>query len=948
MEIFRLFGTILIQGNGDEALRNLDEQGQAAHGRLADLGKAVGALALSLGAMGVAAVGALGVKSVKVADEFRRAMNGLAAETEASVEEMEGFEESTKRIYNNNLGENFEDIAKAMAKVKQTTGETGEELENLTSNALMLRDTFEMDVEGSINTVNSLVKQFGITGEEAYTLIAQGAQNGANKNGDLLDVLNEYAPQFKAMGYNAEEFTNILINGANEGAFQVDKVGDAIKEFNIRIKDGSESTSDSLYALFAPDRVYEFADALATKSKTSAEYLELVGIAGKEAADYLQDDFAKGGKAAEKAMTELMRHLGEGDRIFNGLAEGSVTGKEALEEVIVKLQEIEDPVYRGQLAVSLFGTQFEDLEFDAIVALGNTEGAANKAADTLEKMNNIKYDSFTHAIQGIGRQFETGLLLPLGEKILPKLNELAAWVNEKMPQIEKQMAGILSGTEKAFNGFASAIKFVVDNLNFLLPALAGVTAAILGQMVVNTVVAVYAAWKTATTTMTTAQWLLNAAMSANPIGMVAIAIGALIAAGIALYMNWEQVSAFLSESWVWIKETAVSIWTSIEDFFTEWWQQVTTLFTETFTAFIEQISTYWNEIKNFTLEIWNGILKFFTEDVPAGFERFITFFRELPGKINAFLYDLFFVKIPYAVGYAIGWIIQAASEGIPKFVKFFADLPGKVWEWLVKLYTDFSTWHADMKKEAIATGSAILTAIVNFFAELPGKVFSWLVSTVSRLNTFKNDATVKAKETGKSILDSIIDFVMKLPETIATWFTSTVSKIGSFVKGTGAAARDVGKAIFDGIVDYIKDIPEKVEELVGGIVGKIKDIAGNIKGAISSIFNAGKAGIEAGAVSAGGKATITVPAYATGTSFAPGGLSLVGEKGAELVNLPRGAQVFPADETARMLQDPASTETVIELVLDGQKVGRGIVKHVNKELANLAKAAGRKEGVIIR
>jgi hypothetical protein len=36
-----------------------------------------------------------------------------------------------------------------------------------------------------------------------------------------------------------------------------------------------------------------------------------------------------------------------------------------------------------------------------------------------------------------------------------------------------------------------------------------------------------------------------------------------------------------------------------------------------------------------------------------------------------------------------------------------------------------------------------------------------------------------------------------------------------------------------------------------------------------------------------------LPAFASGTNFAPGGLSLVGERGPELVNLPRGAQVIP-------------------------------------------------------
>ncbi len=44
-----------------------------------------------------------------------------------------------------------------------------------------------------------------------------------------------------------------------------------------------------------------------------------------------------------------------------------------------------------------------------------------------------------------------------------------------------------------------------------------------------------------------------------------------------------------------------------------------------------------------------------------------------------------------------------------------------------------------------------------------------------------------------------------------------------------------------------------------------------------------------------------IPAFANGTSFAPGGLSLVGELGPELVNLPRGAQVQTASKTKSMM-----------------------------------------------
>ena len=53
-----------------------------------------------------------------------------------------------------------------------------------------------------------------------------------------------------------------------------------------------------------------------------------------------------------------------------------------------------------------------------------------------------------------------------------------------------------------------------------------------------------------------------------------------------------------------------------------------------------------------------------------------------------------------------------------------------------------------------------------------------------------------------------------------------------------------------------------------------------------------------------------VPGFATGTAFAPGGLALVGERGPELVNLPRGSQVFPNAEAMRALMGAGGNTTI--------------------------------------
>ncbi|EHQ90166.1 phage tail tape measure protein [Desulfosporosinus youngiae] len=343
-----------------------------------------GAVIGGIATVGVALVG-MGLKGIKSADELQQSLNKLSMQTGATAEETKQLEESLTNIYANNFGESFDDIAQSMATVKQTMGLTGKELESTTQTALMMRDTFDMDVGESIDTVNALMANFGITAEQAYNLMAQGAQQGANKNGDLTEVLKEYAPHFSQLGISAEEFTDTLIQGAKSGAFQMDKVGDAVKEFGIRSKDMSDA---------------------------SAQGFEALGLN----ADEMFNTFAQGGDGAQKAFQDVISRLGQ----------------------------LNDPLAQNAAGVALFGTQFEDLGINGIKALADIGDYAKLDIDALGQINSVKYDSFGEALTGIKRGLETDILIPMGQKVLPIINELATWVQTNMPQIKGTIGNALN------------------------------------------------------------------------------------------------------------------------------------------------------------------------------------------------------------------------------------------------------------------------------------------------------------------------------------------------------------------------------------------------------------------------------------------------------------------------------------------------------------------------
>lgn len=83
-------------------------------------------------------------------------------------------------------------------------------------------------------------------------------------------------------------------------------------------------------------------------------------------------------------------------------------------------------------------------------------------------------------------------------------------------------------------------------------------------------------------------------------------------------------------------------------------------------------------------------------------------------------------------------------------------------------------------------------------------------------------------------------------------------------------------------------------------------------------------------------------ALANGTSYAQGGMTLVGERGPELVNLPRGSQVIDARRTASRMGDDGGGVTVVQNInvsTGVQQTVRAEIKTLMPQIAEASKAA---------
>ena len=101
---------------------------------------------------------------------------------------------------------------------------------------------------------------------------------------------------------------------------------------------------------------------------------------------------------------------------------------------------------------------------------------------------------------------------------------------------------------------------------------------------------------------------LGGALVAAVGGWPIIIGAAIVAIGVVIYKNWDEISAWLSNKWQWISNTCSEIWGSIKDFLQQWGVDILAFIVGGPIALVGvEIAKHWDEVKEKTTEIWNSV-----------------------------------------------------------------------------------------------------------------------------------------------------------------------------------------------------------------------------------------------------------------------------------------------------------------------------------------------------
>lgn len=257
------------------------------------------------------------------------------------------------------------------------------------------------------------------------------------------------------------------------------------------------------------------------------------------------------GKSATKSQSEAFAELGLN---AEDVAQSMQTdAKGAILQVLTAIQSL-DKVDQANVLSNLFGKESLGAIAPLLSNLDGLKDNLDKVGDSANYAGSMQNEFDTrskttaNSLQLMKNRAENAKIA-IGNGLIPVMTPLLETLGN--------VTGTIGRLIQNYPGVAS----------FFGKLALGITGVVFAVSAFSTVVGTFTAIKTGVTWIRAAglatkvwagvQWVLNAAMSANPIGLVILGIAALIAIGYVLYSNWEEISAFASSMWEGAK-TAIS------------------------------------------------------------------------------------------------------------------------------------------------------------------------------------------------------------------------------------------------------------------------------------------------------------------------------------------------------------------------------------------------------
>ncbi len=368
-----------------------------------------------------------------VRDEFKNLGNGIGSVTKQAIAFIATPIGATIAVVTKYWYDYNTEMEKSLKVTKQFTGLAGDELEAVGVKVNGIVERTGASQKEVLTAVQALVKDFGLSYDEAFNQINLGYERAGASAEDFFDNTAEYSSFLAQAGYSADEFFAIMQSGAENGVYK-DKILDSIKEVDLRLKEMPNSASESLTNAFGQKFTDTISNGVRTGSLNTKQALEMIsneaertGLNLQQKGQLIADVFGSAGEDAggfEKVIASINSGL---DKAGAGLTEleqaqmESVAAQDEMNQAFADLfhstdggfsvmkAQLMEGVYKGITAIvnGVIGA------YNGFVNLYNSSSAFAGTMNTIGAVGKLVFNALSNGIKNIGEGFR-GLVSIVG------------------------------------------------------------------------------------------------------------------------------------------------------------------------------------------------------------------------------------------------------------------------------------------------------------------------------------------------------------------------------------------------------------------------------------------------------------------------------------------------------------------------------------------------------